>query len=94
MTILKRRDRVLLFRLTQDEYHGLLAASADRGARNLSDFARSELLGVIVAAQHDTVLKDRLNNVEQRLTDMHSTMERMNSLLENIASTKKGTTSQ
>ena len=44
MTVLKRRDRTLIFRITQDEYDQLLAACMARGGRNLSDFARTELL--------------------------------------------------
>jgi len=85
MPALKRRDRVLLFRLTEDEYSNLQAASAERGARNLSDFARTELLGVV----NENVLEGRLSSVEQRLSDMHSAMEKMNQLLEGIASRKK-----
>ena len=86
MTFPKRRDRVVLFRLTQEEYRGLIDASAERGARNLSDFARSELLNAL----EEPALKGRLTTVEQRLTDIHSTMERMQSLLETIADGKKG----
>jgi hypothetical protein len=88
MTALKRRDRVLLFRLTEDEYSNLQAASAERGARNLSDFARTELLGVVDSTQQESALDGRLSSVEQKLSDMHSVIEKMNSLLEGIASRK------
>ena len=45
MAVSKPRNRTLIFRLTQDEYDFLQAAST--GARSLSDFARERLLGSI-----------------------------------------------
>ena len=42
MAVNKPRNRTLIFRLTQDEYDYLQAASS--GARSLSDFARERLL--------------------------------------------------
>jgi hypothetical protein len=41
--ITKPRNRVLIFRLTQEEYAALQAASSEKGARSLSDFARTQL---------------------------------------------------
>jgi hypothetical protein len=45
MAIAKPRNRLLIFRLTQDEYDALQAASSEKGARSLSDFARTQLFG-------------------------------------------------
>ncbi|MGA3189704.1 MAG: hypothetical protein ABSF22_21565 [Bryobacteraceae bacterium] len=45
MAVNKPRNRTLIFRLTQDEYDHLQAASS--GARSLSDFARERLLDSI-----------------------------------------------
>ena len=44
MPVLKRRSRIVIFRLTNNEYEELKAACVDRGARNVSDFARTALL--------------------------------------------------
>ena len=44
MTYLKRRSRLLSFRVTQEEFDDLRAASLAKGARNVSDFARTALL--------------------------------------------------
>jgi hypothetical protein len=44
MTVLKRRDRIVVFRLTQDEYKLLEKACSRTGARNLSDYTRARLL--------------------------------------------------
>lgn len=42
MAVTKPRNRILIFRLTQDEYQALQTASS--GARSLSDFARTRLM--------------------------------------------------
>ena len=44
MAVLKPRNRLFLIRLTQDEYDSLKTACVSRGARNISDFARTLLL--------------------------------------------------
>jgi hypothetical protein len=45
MAVIKPRNRVIIFRLTQEEYATLQAASSEKGARSLSEFARSQLFG-------------------------------------------------
>jgi fructose-1-phosphate kinase PfkB-like protein len=39
----KRRERVVIFRVTAEEYQRLLDACARDGARSVSDFTRQEL---------------------------------------------------
>ena len=45
MGISKPRNRVVLFRLTQEEYAQVQQACADEDARSVSDFARARILG-------------------------------------------------
>ena len=77
MPVLKPRNRVVVFRLTQDEYQELKTVSSVRGARNISDFARSELLNAIG--------HDRLSAVDRRLLNLESTLQRVAQLLEELA---------
>ena len=49
MAITKPRNRTLIFRLSEDEYSALQAASSAQGARSLSEFAREHLLGALAA---------------------------------------------
>jgi hypothetical protein len=77
MPVLKPRNRVVVFRLTQDEYQELKTVSSVRGARNISDFARSELLNAIG--------HDRLSAVDRRLLNLESTLQRVAQLLEGLA---------
>lgn len=69
MAVNKPRNRMLLFRLTQDEYECLQAASS--GARSLSDFARERLLGSVTRPP-----------IDQQLTELKLTVERIAELLE------------
>ena len=64
MAVNKPRNRTLIFRLTQDEYDCLQAASS--GARSLSDFARERLLGTI-----------EMRPIDQQLTELKITVERI-----------------
>lgn len=45
MPVTQPRNRVVLFRLTQEEYQRLQTACAEGAARSISDFARARVLG-------------------------------------------------
>ena len=77
MPMLKPRNRMVVFRLTQDEYESVKSVWMMRGARNLSDFARTALL---LSAEHD-----RQTVLEKKIEHLQAAMERMSHLLEQIA---------
>ena len=83
MSFLKRRDRIVVFRLTDDEYQNLRTSCESRGARNLSDFARTELMTSL--EEHRQTLQGRLSEVDQKLSSLHSVVQRMEKLLESLA---------
>ncbi len=56
MAVQKPRNRMLIFRLTEDEYQNLQQASS--GARSLSEFARAKLLNSISSSPIDTQLTE------------------------------------
>ena len=74
MAIIKRRDRIVLFRLAQDEYEGLRAACAERGGASISSFARSEVLRALD--------RDGLSEVSQQLSRLQSSLQRITQILE------------
>ena len=89
MPVLKRRNRVVVFRLTQDEYQDLKTVCSVRGARNISDFARSELLTFIgQETRPEAALHGRLSEVDQKLSSLESEIQRMARLLEGMADRK------
>ena len=58
---------MVVFRLTQEEYHRLQAACSAQGGRNVSDFTRSELLARIEGEGSGEGMERRLHAVEQQL---------------------------
>jgi hypothetical protein len=70
VAVTKPRNKILIFRLTQDEYQALQTASS--GARSLSDFARTKLLGSLGEPALD-----------QQILELKSTVQRIAELLEN-----------
>jgi hypothetical protein len=69
------RNRVVVFRLSQEEYEGLKEACSERGARNLSEFTRSELLSLIRSESLDAGIQRRLSKVERRLAEVQGSVE-------------------
>jgi hypothetical protein len=69
MAVNNPRNRILIFRLTQDEYEALQSASS--GARSLSEFARAKLMGSLGG-----------NHIDLQLTELKSSVERLTHLLE------------
>lgn len=67
------RNRVVVFRLAQDEYRKLKEISSRNGARNLSDFMRSELLAYIHSGTINDHLQRRFEALEQRILELQST---------------------
>ena len=81
MAILKRRDRLVVFRLSQDEYDGLRKACAEHGAPSISAFARSELM--------KSINRDRLSGVSGQLSTLQSSVHRITQILERFAKESK-----
>ena len=88
MAVLKRRDRIVVFRLTQDEYKRLRKACSTTGARNLSDFTRGQLLDRAAARSRADHLEGRLSAFEKRLSELHSGVRQITRLLKQM--TKPG----
>lgn len=78
------RDRIVVFRLSQDEYRSLKEACESRGARNLSDFTRSELLASLHAGTMDEQLARRFAMIEAQIAAMQSAIANLNRTLEGI----------
>lgn len=69
MAVTKPRNKILIFRLTQEEYQTLQSASS--GARSLSDFARTKLLRSLGEPA-----------IDQQLLELKSTVARIAQILE------------
>jgi cell fate (sporulation/competence/biofilm development) regulator YlbF (YheA/YmcA/DUF963 family) len=67
------RNRVVFFRVTQEEYSKLQEVSKRNGARNLSDFVRSEILAYIHSGTVVEHLHRHFEALEQRIEELQST---------------------
>jgi hypothetical protein len=72
MAVTNPRNKVLLIRLTKDEYQALHTASS--AGRSLSDFARTRLLGSLEASA--------AIGLDQQLRELKSSVARIAELLE------------
>ncbi|HXM45730.1 MAG TPA: hypothetical protein VN924_31125 [Bryobacteraceae bacterium] len=73
----KPRNRIVVFRLSQEEYQSLKEACDRAGARNLSDFTRSEVLEYLNSdgsgghmARRFTALEQQISLVQFQLNDL------------------------
>jgi hypothetical protein len=57
MGVLKRRTRLISFRLSNEEYEALLATTAEQGARSISDFSRAALCQALKGKSSDLRLE-------------------------------------
>lgn len=77
------RDKVVFFRLTKDELNTLRSACAEKGARSLSEYTRSELLFGATRPRSDGFqIGERLCEIEKLLGDIQATLNDMARLLE------------
>ena len=79
-----RRDRLVIFRLSQDEYEKLKAASERHGARNLSDFTRGEVLNALQTRATGSHVEQTLGSIQQNVADLKATMLSLQTALEGV----------
>ena len=60
---LKNRSHAVTFRLGTGEYEELVKVVSQKGARSMSEFARTAVLNSIVADNLDRFLDDELNSL-------------------------------
>ena len=78
----KLRSRIVNFRVTDEELERLQTASAIRGSRCLSDFARSVILETANASPANTPqesVEPRILSLEQRLDALESNFQTLQS---------------
>ena len=80
--IKKPRSRVVMFRLSQDEYGALKDASERIGARNISDFTRSEVLDFLKSSTRPARLDIRFAAIEGDIAGLKASIDQLNHLLE------------
>ena len=82
MPVFKPRDRIVIFRLTQEEYDSLIAVCHKRGSRNLTDFTRSEVLASIARELHPQGRSETGSEIDEKLENLQSQVQYIRTLLE------------
>jgi hypothetical protein len=65
-----RRDRLVVFRLTQEEYRLLQAACTAAGRRSVSEFTRTELLSIVQSDSVDASVRHKLMEIDRKLDQL------------------------
>ena len=69
MAICKRRDRIVVFRVTDEEHQQLQQACESSGNRNLSEYVRLELLNRV---QSRKASRANIAGLEKRLAELEA----------------------
>jgi hypothetical protein len=80
MTVLKRRSRMVSFRLSEQEYENLLTLCSSRGARSLSDLARDAMQALLHDGDRDG-LPSLVQRLRKRMDDLDLEVKHLTQLL-------------
>ena len=72
MPALHQRNRLVIFRVTPEEYSSLMSACVAAGSRSLSDYTRSELLAMRQADSICAVVEQRFIDIDRKLKKLHA----------------------
>lgn len=82
MAVLKPRNRMVNFRLSEAEYEELRNYCLSRGARSLSDFARSAVCHYIGSANGDDKIEDKIGKLNGKVDELDQEVKRLARLLD------------
>jgi hypothetical protein len=72
MASLHTRNRIVVFRLSDEEYNSLRSACVAAGGRSLSDFTRSELLTVVQTDSRSSAIERKFVEIDRKLDEVYS----------------------
>jgi hypothetical protein len=88
MSITKTRNRLVSFRLTDEELENLRVACLIQGARNVSDFARTAVLDLAeTGGDRESKLLGRFSAVELQVAEIESSVQRNEDMLRAVLKT-------
>lgn len=80
MPVFKPRNRLVNFRLSEEEFEKLRASCSLYGARSLSDFARAAVMRSVTGGSHaseatDPTIDSKMNDLESRIGQLSRLVE-------------------
>jgi len=84
MAVLRRRCRMVSFRLSEQEYQHLITLCTERGARSLSDLARDAMQGLLITEDHKgNGLRTEVEKLTGRIEEFERELKRLVGLVGN-----------
>jgi len=81
--VLKPKNRLIVFRVCEDEYEALSSACALTEARSVADYARSTLLRTVSMHEGtEELLQRQILNLGRKVSELDSRIQNMLRLLE------------
>lgn len=83
MPVVKRKNRMISFRLSDEEYEHLLELCQSQGARSLSDLARGAMQSLIEngGANGGVDIHERISHLDGRVKVLDRAVERLSQML-------------
>jgi hypothetical protein len=88
MSVLRPRNRLVNFRLSEDEFEKLRSACLESGARSISDFARSAVLTCMERGGPSSSSESRVNHLDRKVSDLEDRIDQLLNLIEATSSTR------
>jgi len=85
MAVLKRRDRILTFRLAEEEFERIKSLCVAEGARSISDFARAALCNAAAPRpiSMEAGLDARMRRLDGKVEELDRAVKGLTILLQN-----------
>jgi hypothetical protein len=85
MSVLKRRSRLVTFRVSNEEFDQLKRICVSSGSRSISDFARTAVLSQTrVATAPQALLTEDLATLTSQLADLDAELKRLRGRINRI----------
>jgi len=83
MSVIKRKTRMISFRLSDEEYAHLTNLCETQGARSLSDLARAAMQSLITngAANGTAGIEERISHLDGRVKVLDRAVERLSQVV-------------
>lgn len=87
MPVIKPRNRLVNFRLSEEEFEKLRASCALTGARSLSDFARDAVMRSVATglrSNEERAGEVRTNEIDQKVHDLESRVGELMNMMQGL----------
>ena len=84
MAVLKPRERLVYFRITEDEFHRFVSVCEQEGARSVSDLARSAVQRLIAdcnRVREERELEPKVQTLERLIAELTAQLQLLATLL-------------